>query len=98
MPYKKVYRLSEDIYFNRAQPVTEITGGLRYLNRIYVSLMTELKDVDWFIHMEDDVWIKRPIQNLPTTPWAGCFGALWDDPVMDYFKNNLEFLRMKLDS
>lgn len=89
VPHKKVYRLSEDQHFHRSQPVTEVTGGLRYLNRIYVSLMTELKDVDWFIHMEDDVWIKGPIQKLPTTPWAGCFGGLWDETLMDYFKNTL---------
>lgn len=89
IPYKRVYRLSEDTTFHRSQPVTEVSGGLRYLNRIYVTLMNELKDVDWFIHMEDDVWVKGPIEELPTTPWSGCFGGLWDEPLMEHFKNDL---------
>lgn len=87
--YKRVYRLSEDLHYHQSQPVTELTGGLRYLNRIYVSLMTVLKDVDWFIHMEDDVWIKGVINKLPSTPWGGCLGGLWEQKLIDHFNLDL---------
>lgn len=89
VPYKKVYRLSEDTEFHRSQPVTEITGGLRYLNRIYVSCMNELKDAEWIIHYEDDVWIKDTIKELPKTEWSGCYGVLWDDLMMNHLESDL---------
>jgi hypothetical protein len=89
VPYKKVYRLNEDTQFHQSQPVTELTGGLRYLNRIYVSCMNELKDADWIIHYEDDVWIKNTLSEFPKTEWGGGLGMLWDHPLMDYLEKTL---------
>lgn len=80
--YRKVYRLPQDTEYHQSQPMAEICGGLNYLNRIYVSLMTEMKGVKWFVHMEDDVWIKGPVKTLFDTGWGGgyrgnaCGGAI----------------------
>ena len=87
--YKKVHRLPSDTIWHRSQPVTEITGGLQYLHRLYVSCMTSLKDADWIIHYEDDVWCTGPITKLPVTEWGGCFGGSWTEEMLEYMKDKL---------
>ncbi len=87
VPYKKVYRLNEDTQFHQSQPVTELTGGLRYLNRIYVSCMNELKDADWIIHYEDDVWIKNTI-----------FSTLEEKELHSFWTKNLISKNAKIEN
>ena len=87
--YKKVYRLPSDTIWHRSQPITEITGGLQYLNRLYISCMTALKDADWIVHYEDDVWCTGPVTKLPDTEWGGCFGGSWTLELLEYMKETL---------
>lgn len=81
VPYRKMHRLPQHADYMQSLPVIEISGALHFLNRIYVSLLTELKDVDWFMHMEDDVWLHGVIKKFPDTEWGGprdspCGGAI----------------------
>jgi hypothetical protein len=73
--YKKVYRLPQDLEYHQSQPITELSGGLYFLHRIYISLLMEMKDVEWFIHMEDDVWIQGPVKKIFEYGWSGSGGG-----------------------
>lgn len=72
--YKKMYRLPHNSHYSQSLPITELASGLHFLHRIYVSLVTEMKDVEWFVHMEDDVWIHGIIKNFPEIGWGGGSG------------------------
>jgi hypothetical protein len=49
-------------------------GPKAWLDRIYDACTTTLKDVDWVIHYEDDVWCLREIKIPPRFDISG---ALW---------------------
>lgn len=69
--YRKAYRFPNNTQWTISQPVTEIAGGYNYLHRFYTSCLTTLKDADWIMHYEDDVWCAGKIINIPTTEWGG---------------------------
>ena len=62
-------------------------GPLEWLRRIYDACMTTLKDVDWVIHYEDDVWCKCEITKPPTFDIAGANGPMYTPELYKYLKN-----------
>jgi GR25 family glycosyltransferase involved in LPS biosynthesis len=87
--YKKVHRLPSDRIWHRSQPITEISGGLHYLHRLYISCMTTLKNADWIVHYEDDVWCTGPITKLPSTEWGGTIRTGWNEELDQYLRESL---------
>lgn len=69
------------------RPVTDLRTNLAWLARIYEACNTTLKEVDWVLHYEDDVWCKRRIERLPTFDLAGANGPLYTKELFEYFLN-----------
>ena len=68
------------------RPVVDLSTNLLWLNRIYNSCLTTLKDVDWIIHYEDDVWCRRHIKIEPKFDISGANGPLYTSELYDYMK------------
>jgi hypothetical protein len=61
-------------------------GQIDWLKRIYDACLTTLKDVDWVIHYEDDVWCKMEITKPPKFDLAGANGPLYTKELYDHLK------------
>ena len=61
--------------------------NLAWLGRLYESCLTTLKDVDWVIIYEDDVWCKREIQKIPEFDLAGANGPIYTKELKEYLFN-----------
>jgi hypothetical protein len=66
------------------RPVKDLNTNLSWLKRIYDSCNTTLKDVEWVIHYEDDVWCKRKINYPPKFDLAGANGPLYTNELKKY--------------
>lgn len=75
---------SNDKYSGRA--VIDLKSNLKFFDRIYHSLLTSLKDVDWILFYEDDVWCKRKIERLPIFDLNGALGPLYTPELYSYLK------------
>ena len=62
-------------------------GQLDWLKRIYDACTTTLKDVDWIIHYEDDVWCRFEITRPPKFDISGANGPLYTTELYEYLKN-----------
>lgn len=78
---------SEDNTFHKRMPVVDLKTGLQWLERIYNSCETSLKDCEWIMHFEDDVWLQKPIEKYPVLDFAGTIGHGHPLPLYEYFKN-----------
>ena len=67
--------------------VFDLISNIAWLRRIHEACTTTLKDVDWVIHYEDDVWCKRPIKNTPVFDIAGANGPLYTVELYRFLKN-----------
>jgi hypothetical protein len=61
-------------------------GPKAWLDRIYDACTTTLKDVDWVIHYEDDVWCLREIKIPPRFDISGAIGPLYTTELYEYLK------------
>lgn len=68
------------------RPVVDLRTNLLWLKRIYESCLTTLKDVDWIIHYEDDVWCRRQIKIEPKFDISGANGPLYTPELYGYMK------------
>lgn len=85
--YKRVYRLpNERGGYNRSRPMEDVSGGLQYLNRLFISCLTTFKDVEWIMHFEDDVWLNGRINKMPDNDWAGGFAGQWSDALIEHLE------------
>jgi hypothetical protein len=66
------------------RPVKDLNSNLSWLARIYESCTTTLKDVDWVLHYEDDVWCKKEINIMPEFDLAGANGPLYTPELKKY--------------
>jgi hypothetical protein len=82
--YDKIPK-SENILGKR-MPVVDLKTGLQWLERIYTSCNTTLKDVEWVMHFEDDVWLQKPIENYPSLDFAGSIGHGYHEELYEYLK------------
>jgi hypothetical protein len=69
------------------RPVKDLKSNLAWLDRIYEACVTTLKDVDWVIHYEDDVWCKREIKREPRFDLAGANGPIYTKELKEYLFN-----------
>jgi hypothetical protein len=72
------------------RPVVGIESNLDWLKRIYHACMTTLKNVDWVLHYEDDVWCKMKITRPPKFHIAGANGPLYKLELYEYLKNRFK--------
>ena len=84
--YTKVEQLGEN-NSHSGRPVVDLNSNLRWLARINEACTTSLKDVDWILHYEDDVWCRRQITLLPKFDISGANGPLYTDELYNYIKN-----------
>lgn len=71
--------------FAKRMPVVDLKTGLQWLQRIYDSCQTTLRDCEWVMHFEDDVWLQKPIESYPVLDFAGTIGHGHYQPLYDYF-------------
>lgn len=74
-----------DKYSGRA--VVDINSNIKFLERIYHSCKTNLKNTDWIIFYEDDVWCKNVVTRYPKFDLNGALGPLYTPELYDYLKN-----------
>jgi hypothetical protein len=74
-------------FTHSGRPVSDLKSNLAWLNRIYEACTTILKDTDWILHYEDDVWCKRQIQYLPKFDLSGANGPLYTEELTNYLLN-----------
>lgn len=72
-------------YYGRA--VVDITSNIQFLNRVYNSLTTYLKNVDWIIFYEDDVWCQKKIEKIPLFDMNEAYRPLYTPELYSYLKN-----------
>lgn len=66
------------------RPVKDLNSNLAWLKRIYDSCLTTLKDVDWVLHYEDDVWCQRKIERIPEFDLSGANGPLYTPELANH--------------
>jgi hypothetical protein len=84
--YKKTDVTGQNLRHS-GRPVVGIESNLAWLKRIYDACTTTLKDVDWVIHYEDDVWCKMEITIPPKFDIAGANGPLYTPELYQYLKD-----------
>jgi len=84
--YKKTDVLGQNLRHS-GRPVVGLESNLAWLKRIYDACITTLKDVDWVIHYEDDVWCKMEITKPPKFAIAGANGPLYTPELYQYLKD-----------
>jgi hypothetical protein len=72
---------------SKRMPVVDLKTGLQWLERIYTSCETTLKECEWVMHFEDDVWLQKPIEKFPALDFAGTIGHGYPTLLYEYFKN-----------
>lgn len=85
--YRRLYRLpgGKQEYY-KSRPTNGVAEGLQYLNRIFISCLTTLKDVEWIMHYEDDVWLNGIITEFPKSGWGGGFAGQWSDELLSHLQ------------
>jgi hypothetical protein len=66
------------------RPAFNLETILAWLDRVYEACTTTLKDTDWILHFEDDVWVKRPLQGEPPFDLSGIGGRGWAEELYLY--------------
>lgn len=84
--YKKTI-IQGSNHSHSGRPVKDLKSNLAWLERIYESCITTLKDTDWILHYEDDVWCKRKIQRMPEFDLSGANGPLYTNELKEYLFN-----------
>jgi len=87
------YKKTEIHGFNShlsGRPITDLKTNLSWLGRIYDSCNTSLKNVDYFIIYEDDVWCLRKIQKKPIFDLSGANGPLYNKKLANYLFNKFD--------
>lgn len=81
--YKKTSIIGENHKLS-GRPVKDLQSNLAWLDRIYEASTTTLKNVDWVLHYEDDVWCTREVNQLPVFDLAGANGPIYTPELTDY--------------
>lgn len=66
------------------RPAYNLETTLAWLDRLYEACTTTLKNVDYVMHFEDDVWIKRKVKGIPPYDLSGITGFGWDEDLYKY--------------
>jgi hypothetical protein len=76
---------ANDKYSGRA--VKDLESNINFLKRAYTAQTTLLKNVEWVIFYEDDVWCRRKIEKKPKFDLNGSNGPLYTKELYEYLKN-----------
>lgn len=69
------------------RPVVDLESNLSWLARIYEACNSTLKNNDYFILYEDDVWCLRQIKKHPIFDLAGSNGPIYNHELSQYLFN-----------
>jgi len=94
--YKKTNIIGENHKYS-GRPVKDLNSNLAWLNRIKDSCETTLKDCEWILHYEDDVWCKRPIKRYPNFDLAGANGPYYTTDLADYLFKRFDTTKKERD-
>lgn len=90
--YKKIPNVYENYekrpFMTRGVSV-DLNSTLIWFDRLYKSCITTLKDVDWVMHMEDDVWFLKKITGEPPHDLNSVIGRGWNDALYQYLGSNV---------
>jgi hypothetical protein len=64
---------------NSGRPAFNIETTTAWLDRVYEACTTTLAEVDWIVHMEDDVWFLGKIEDIPPHDLSGIPGRGWQN-------------------
>lgn len=81
--YRKT-RVQGENHSLSGRPVKDLNSNLAWLERIYEACTTTLKDVDWILHYEDDVWCLHRIEHYPDFDLAGANGPIYTPELKEY--------------
>lgn len=90
--YKKIpntYNNYEKRPFECRGASFDLNSTLIWFDRLYEACITTLKDVDWIMHMEDDVWFLRNIVGEPPYILNSIPGRGWSDDLYQYLGTNI---------
>lgn len=73
-------------YSDKMMLISDRKTGLSFLERVYHSCTTTLKDCEWIMIFEDDVWIQCEIKHFPTLDFGGNLGHRYKAPMYEYLK------------
>lgn len=62
---------------NSGRPAFDIETTTAWLDRVYEACTTTLKDVEWVVNMEDDVWFLGVVEETPQYDLTGIGGRGW---------------------
>lgn len=82
--YKKTDVRGKKLTKFMGRSVFDLNTNLAWLKRIYTECNTTLKDVDWIVHYEDDVWCMREIKEEPNYDIQGANGPHYTKEMGDY--------------
>ena len=55
----------------------------------YNSCLTTLKNVEWIVHFEDDVWFKRRVKGTPPYDLTGILGIGWHENLYKHLNTDI---------
>ena len=67
-------------------------GQLEWLKRINYACETHLKNCDWILHYEDDVWCKQLITKYPKFDMSGANGPLYNPQLYQFLKDRFNIM------
>lgn len=73
---------------NSGRPAFNLETMIAWINRVYSACTTTLKEVDWIVHFEDDVWFKRPLPTEPPYDLTGIVGRGWREELYLHLNAN----------
>jgi hypothetical protein len=62
---------------------------LLWFDRVYEACTTTLKETDWIIHMEDDVWFLRKLEGIPPYDLNSIAGRGWHEELYQQLETNV---------
>lgn len=87
--YKKTTVLGSNAALS-GRPVKDINSNIAWLGRIHEACTTTLKNVEWVIVYEDDVWCTRKIKVPPRFDLSGANGPVYFEPLRQYMFNRFK--------
>ena len=90
--YKKIpttYENYEKRPFQYRGVSVDLNSTLIWFDRLYEACTTTLKDVDWVMHMEDDVWFVRKFIGEPPFDLNSIPGRGWDEQLYLHLGTNV---------
>lgn len=85
----KLYDNYEKRPFQCRGVAVDLNSTLNWFDRLYEACTTTLKDVDWVVHMEDDVWFLRKFKETPPYDLNSIVGRGWNENLYKHLKTNV---------